>query len=151
MHLNKMEKTKQTKNVKNNNFMLNRLGQWSFLSQRCGIRYFAFLLKLNDRRFAGFLAFIWPVVQWITRQWSFVPNLSPWNARFSLLLVLGKYSYALRQQPSWRVPPYFRQISHASLLCMLKNLSERGLLDYNACQSTGSPEDYAQEEGERVE
>ena len=29
---------------------------------------FAFLLKLNDRRFAGFLAFIRPVVQWITRQ-----------------------------------------------------------------------------------
>ena len=40
----------------------------SSLSQRRGIRYFAFLLRLNDRRLAGFLAFIQPVVQWITRQ-----------------------------------------------------------------------------------
>ena len=88
---------------------------------------FAFLLKLNDRRFAGFLAFIRPVVQWITRQWSSEPILSPWNARFSLLLVLGKYSYALGQQPSWCVPPYIRQIVHASPLRMRENLNERGL------------------------
>ena len=27
-----------------------------------------------------------------------------WNARFLLLIVLGKYSYSLGQQPSWRVP-----------------------------------------------
>ena len=101
----------------------------SFSSQRRGIRYFAFLLKLNDRHFVGFLAFIWPVVQWITWQWSLAPILSPWNARFSLLLVLGKYSYAISQQPSWHVPPYFRQISHASPLLMCENLSERGHLD----------------------
>ena len=35
----------------------------------------------------------------------FSPILSPWNARFSILLVLGKYSSALGQQPSWHVPP----------------------------------------------
>ena len=68
------------------------------------------------------------MVRWITRQWSFVPTLSPWNARFSLLLVLGKYSYAFSLQPSWRVPHYFRQTSHASPLNMRENLSERGLL-----------------------
>ena len=105
------------------NFILNRLGQGSFSSQCRGIRYFAFLLKLNDQCSVWFLAFIRPVVQWITRQWIFAPILSPWNARFSLLLVLGKY-YAFGQQPSWRVPPYFRQISHTSPLCMRKNLSE---------------------------
>ena len=100
-----------------------RLSHSSWTMARRGIWYFAFLLKLNDRRSAGFLAFIRPVVQW-----SFAPNLSPWNARFSLLLVLGKYSYATGQQPSWRVPPYFRQISHASPLLMRENLSERGLI-----------------------
>ena len=35
--------------------------------------------------------------------------------------------YTLGQQPSWHVPPYFRQISHASPLHVPKNLSERGL------------------------
>ena len=100
-------------------------GVHSRLSQCHGIRYFAFLLKLNDRCFMGFLAFIRPVVRWITRQWSFVPTLSPWKARFSLLLVLGKYSYAFSLQPSWRVPHYFRQTSHASPLNMHENLSER--------------------------
>ena len=85
--------------------------------------WYAFLLKLNDRRFAGFLAFIRPVHHWITQQWSFAPILSPWNARFSLLLVLGKYNYAIGQQPSWRVPPYFRQISPASPLRMRENIN----------------------------
>ena len=33
----------------------------------------------------------------------FCAHLVAWNARF--LLVLGKYSYALSQQPSWHVPP----------------------------------------------
>ena len=39
--------------------------------------------------------------------WSFPPILSPWNARFSLLLAVvpGKYSYVLGQQPSWCIPP----------------------------------------------
>ena len=115
---NKRKRTKTS-------FSTDTVGRGSFSSQRRGIRYFAFLLKLNDRRFAGFLAFIRPVVQWITRQGSFAPILSPWNARFSLLLVLGKYSYALGQQPSWRVPPYFRQFSLASPLRMRENLSER--------------------------
>ena len=57
-------------------------------------RYFVLfsvlLLKLKDRRSSEFLAFIRPVGQWITRQWSFPPILLPWNAWFSLLLVLGK-------------------------------------------------------------
>ena len=66
-HTQKREKTNKQKNI------LNRLGLGSFSSQRRGIRYFAFLLKLNDRRSAGFLAFIRPVVQWIIRQWSFAP------------------------------------------------------------------------------
>ena len=64
----KKKKKKKTKTGKNKNFILNRLGWGSFSSQRRGIRYFAFLLKLNDKRFAGFLAFIRPVVQWIIRQ-----------------------------------------------------------------------------------
>ena len=126
------------KKWKNKNFILNRLGRGSFLSRRHGIRYFALLLKLNDRRFAGFLTFIRPVVQWITQQWSFAPVLSPWNVRFSL--VLGKYSYALGQQPSWHVPSCFRQISYASPLHMCKNLSERGLFTtYHTPYQTNSP------------
>ena len=112
---------------KKTSVILNRLVRGSFSSQCCGIRYFAFLLKLNDRRSVEFLAFIRPVVQWITWQWSFGLILLPWNAWFSLLLVLGKYSYMLGQQPSWHVPPYFWQISHASPLHMPENLSERGL------------------------
>ena len=79
------------------------------------------------KRSAEFLPFIWPVVQWIIRQWSFAPILSPWNARFSLLVVLSKYSYALGQQPNRRVPSYFRHILHASPLRIRENLSERGL------------------------
>ena len=90
-------KTTTTKTFKKLNFILNRLGRGPFSSHRRGIRYFAFLLKLNDRRSAGFLAFIRPLVQWIIQQLSFASILSPWNARFSLLLVLGKYSYALGQ------------------------------------------------------
>ena len=82
-----------------------KTGPGSFSSHHRGIWYFTFLLKLNDRCFMGFLTFIWPVVQWITWQWSFAPILLPWNVRFSLLLVLGKYSYVLGQQPSWHVPP----------------------------------------------
>ena len=112
---------------KKNSVILNRLGQGSFSNQRCRIQYFAFLLKLNDRRSVEFLAFIRPVVQWITWQWSFALILSPWNARLSLLLVLGKYSYTLGQQLSWHVPPYFWQISHASPLHMPENRSEKGL------------------------
>ena len=75
--------------------------------------------KIN-RHSLQYLAFIWPVV---TQQWSFPPILSPWNARFSLL-VPGKYSYALRQQPSWCVPPYFQQIVYASPLRTCEDLSE---------------------------
>ena len=102
-----MEKQQQ-QNVKNNNFILNRLGRGSFLSQHRRIWHFAFLLKLNDRCFAGFLAFIQPVVQWITRQWSFALILSPWNARFSLLLVLGKYSYEWMNE--WMNKLYFTRV-----------------------------------------
>ena len=47
-----------------------------------------------------------------------------WNARFLLLVVLGKYSYSLGQQPSWRVPPYFRQIAYTSPLRVREDLSE---------------------------
>ena len=43
------------------------------------------------------------------------------------VLVPGKYSYTLSQQPSLSVPPYFLQIAYASLLCMHEDLSERGL------------------------
>ena len=74
-----------------------------------------------NRHSLQYLDFIWPVV---TQQWSFPPILSPWNARFSLLLVPGKYSYALRQQPSWCVPPYFQQIVYASPLRTCEDLSE---------------------------
>ena len=81
--------------------------------------------KLN-RHSLQYLAFIWPV---FTQQWSFPPTLLPWNVRFALLLVPGKYSYALGQQPSWCIPPYFQQIVCASSLCMYEDLSEteRGL------------------------
>ena len=122
------EKKRKKKTWRNKNFIFNKLGLGSFLSQRCGIRYFALLLKLNDRHFAGFLAFIWPVVQWITQQWPFAPILSPWNARFSL--VLGRYSYALGQQPSWHVPPCFQQISHTSPLHMCKNPKWKGSIHH---------------------
>jgi len=76
-----------------------------------------------SRRFTEFLAFIWSGV---TRRWSFQPILLLWNARFSLLLVPAKYSYALSQQPSWHVPSYFWQIDYASPCA--KILSGRGLL-----------------------
>ena len=127
VYLNKLEKSKRKKTHQKTPFILNRLGRGSLSSQRHGIRYFAFLLKLNDRRFAEFLAFIRPVVQWIfTRQWSFVPILSPWNARFSLLLVLGKYSYALGQQPSWRVPPTSGRF-HTPVHCACAKISVKGV------------------------
>ena len=41
-----------------------------------------------------------------------------------VLLVPGKYSYVLGQQPSW---PYFQQIAYASPLRMRKDLSESSL------------------------
>ena len=70
----------------------------------------------------------WQTFRGIPGFYSTSGALSPWNVMFLLLLVLGKYSYALGQQPSWCVTPYFRQISHASPLRMPKNLSKRGLL-----------------------
>ena len=52
-----MEK-KKNKRKKNKNFILNRLGRGSFSSQRGRrIRYFAFLLKVNDKTFRGISAF----------------------------------------------------------------------------------------------
>ena len=63
--MEKKRKTEKKKNVKKKEekrFILNRLGRGSFSSQRRGIRYFAFLMKVNDRLFAGFLAFIPSVV-----------------------------------------------------------------------------------------
>ena len=44
-------KKKQKNKKKQTNFILNRLGRGSFSSQSSGIRYFSFLLKLNDRRY----------------------------------------------------------------------------------------------------
>ena len=108
--------------MENNNFVLNRLGIILM-----SVRYFALLLKLKDRCSVEFLAFIWPEVQWITWQSFFPPILLPGNARFSRLLVSGKYSCALSQQPTWRLPPYLRQITCASPLHMYKDLSGRGL------------------------
>ena len=62
--------------------------------------------------------------------------MSPWNARFSILLVPGKYSYALGQQPSWRVPPYFPQVAYASPLRMREDWSQRQPIkgDYKGLQ-----------------
>ena len=97
----------------------------SCLSQCCGLWYISLLMKLMDRQSVEFLAFIQPVV---IQQWSFLPILSLWNAKFSLLLVPGKYSYAFSQQPSWKVPPCCRQIAYVSPLRMHGELSERGLL-----------------------
>ena len=57
---------------------------WGSISSQCQLHYFALLLKLKDTHSAEFLAFIQPVV---IQQWSFPPILSPWNVRFSLLLV----------------------------------------------------------------
>ena len=82
--------------------ILNRL--LSFPSQyrwRYFVLFRVLLLKLKDRRSSEFLAFIRPVGQWITRQWSFPPILWPWNARFSLLLVLGKQLCA---RPATQLP-----------------------------------------------
>ena len=57
----------------------------------------------------------------------FCAHLVAVKCKVSLLLVPGKYSYALGQLPADVFPPYFRQISHASPLRMRENLSERGL------------------------
>ena len=107
----------------------NFIGDHSRVSAECAILSW---LKLKDRHSAEFLACIQPVVQWITRQWSFPAMLSPWNARFSLLVVLGKYSYVHGQQPSRRVPPYFRQIEYARPLRMREDLSARGQILFGA-------------------
>ena len=55
------------------------------------------------------------------------PELCDGEMRFLLLLVPGKYSYVLGQQPSCCVPPHFQQIAYSSQLSMCKDLSERGL------------------------
>ena len=124
---------KQQKNdflIKIFNFILNRLGRDP--SRVSAAEYVTLLFtETKWQTFRGILAFIRPEVQSITRQWSYAPILSPSNARFSLLLVLGKYSYTLGQQPSWRVPLYLRLISHASPLRMREKLSDRGLIEQN--------------------
>ena len=118
---------RKTKRKNNNNKTKQKTSfssDWGSFSSQRGLRYFALFLKLMDRRSVKFMAFIRPVVQWITRQRSFASILSPWNTRFSPLLVPGKYSYALGQQPSWRVTLTF---TRQSIRRTRENLNERGL------------------------
>ena len=46
-------------------------------------------------------------------------------------------------------PPFFHCALHSGIVH--KFAPQELVLDYNACQPTGSPEDYVQEEGEGVE
>ena len=101
--------------------------KWKLHSQLTGL---GIILKSAPRNMilCLFTETKWQTFCGIPGLYSTSGALLPWNVMLLLLLVLGKCSYALGQQPSWCVTPYFWQISHASPLCMREYLSERGLL-----------------------
>ena len=90
-----MERKIKGKNVKKNNFILHRLGRGSFSSQRRGIGYF---LQMTDVPRDSWLLFD----QWCSGLYGsdLCAHLVVVKCEVSLLLLLGKYSYALGQQPS---------------------------------------------------
>ena len=62
----------------------------------------------KDNCFALFLAFLRPLVQFITQQWSFPPILIPANAKFLITCSDRLENTARLSNPDRQVPPYFR-------------------------------------------
>ena len=62
----------------------------------------------TDNCSALFLAFLRPLVQFITQQWSFPPILIPANAKFIITCSDRLENTARLSNPDRQVPPYFR-------------------------------------------
>ena len=76
------------------------------------------------------MAFIPPAVQSITRQWSFAPILSPWNARFFTTTSTREIQLCARPATQLTCSPLLPADSHASPLRMRENLTGRGLFTH---------------------
>ena len=102
METKKKKKKKTEKNKrKNKTNQKNSLLFSGIILESARLRYFALLLKLKDTEtFRGISGF------YSTSGYTAVivsAHLVVVNSRFLLLVVLGTYSYALGQQPRWRV------------------------------------------------
>ena len=119
--MEKKEKKKEKQKQNKTSFPTDR---GSFSSQR-RLRYFALSLKLKDTRSAEFLAFVRPVVQWISDQST---HLVAVKCEVFTTASTRETRLCVRPATQQTRCPYFRQIAYATPLRMRGDLNERGLL-----------------------